>query len=86
MKDGKYKDYFPDNVKLQSITRDFLLSVSIFIIFQVIAFVTPNTYNNLYELYKSKEKEKETTRWNDYAIEIQPNLKDKINQFNPCQK
>ena len=40
----------------------------------------------LYELYKTKEKEKETNRWNNYGIEIQPELKNKIEQFNPCQK
>ena len=84
--DALYKPYFPDNIKLSNITRDFLLSVRIYLIFQVIAFVTPVVYNNLYELYKNKEKEKETVRWNNYAVEIQPNLKEKIEQFIPCQK
>ena len=84
--DARYKPYFPDNAKLSNITRDFLLSVRTYLIFQVIAFVTPAVYNNLYELYKNKEKEKETVRWNNYAVEIQPNLKEKIEQFIPCQK
>ena len=82
----EYKDYFPDNIKFENITRDFLLSVSKFLILQIIAYVTPNIYAKLYELYKSKEMEKETSKWNNYEIKIQSALKDKINQYVPCQR
>ena len=84
--DQKYRDYIPDNIALKSLTRDYLLSVSFILIFQLIAYLSPNKYTQLYELYKTKLQEKETKYWNNYKVEILPEIKLKMDNFVPCQK
>lgn len=84
--DQIYPSYLPDSVNLKSLSRDYLLSVSLFITFQIIAYLSPNVYSNLYELYKSKSKENEYKRWNEYKVDILPNIKQKIDNFVPCQR
>ena len=81
-----YQSYLPDNINLKSISRDYILSVSVFITFQIIAYLTPNIYSNLYELYKTKSQQNEYKKWNDYKIDILPNIKHKIDEFVPCQR
>ena len=86
MNDEKYKYYLTDNIVLKSISRDYFLSVSFNINFYLIAQVSPNTYTQLYELYKMKLQEKETKLWNNYQIEMLPKIKQKIDSYLPCQK
>lgn len=85
-KNQAYAQYIPDNTSIKSLSRDYILSVSYYFIFQLIAFVEPNTYSNLYELYKSKNLEKETKKWNNYKIEVIPEVSEKIQNFIPCQR
>ena len=86
MNDEKYKYYLPDNILLKSISRDYFLSVSFNLNFQLIAYVSPNTYTQLYELYKMKLQQKETKHWNNYQIEMLPEIKQKMDNYLPCQK
>lgn len=81
-----YKLYLPDGIELKSLTRDYILSVSNIFNSQLIAYLTPNIYSNLYELFKTKTKQKETKKWNNYAINVLPAVKDKIANFVPCQE
>lgn len=81
-----YKLYLPDNIELKSLSRDYILSVSVLFYFQLIAYLTPNVYNKLYELYKERTKQNEAKKWNNYAIKVMPEIKEKITNFVPCQK
>ena len=48
--------------------------------------MSPNTYTQLYELYKMKLQQKETKHWNNYQIEMLPEIKQKMDNYLPCQK
>ena len=82
----KYKLYLPDNIELKSLSRDYILSVSLLFYFQLIAYLTPNVYSQLYELYKERIKQNEAKKWNNYFIKVMPEIKEKITNFVPCQK
>ena len=81
-----YKLYLPDNIEIKSLSRDYILSVSFLFYFQLIAYLTPNVYSKLYELYKEKAKQNEVKKWNNYAIKVMPEIKEKIANFVPCKK
>ena len=81
-----YKLYLPDNIEIKSLSRNYILSVSFLFYFQLIAYLTPNVYNKLYELYKERTKQNEAKKWNNYAIKVMPEIKEKIENFVPCKK
>ena len=54
----------PNGVSPQSLTRESLLSVShIYLIIQLIAFVDPNLFNNLYNAAKEQMGNKKFSKW-----------------------
>lgn len=82
----KYKDYIPDNAKLENLSKSFLFSVSNIIIFQLIAFIEPNIYSSLYELYKQKSAENIYHKWDDYAIDVKTDIANSIKNFVPVKR
>ena len=46
----------------------------------------PQILITIYMIYTKKSLEKETKRWNQYKIEVLPEINQKIENFVPCQK
>ena len=78
-----YKDYIPNNVNISRLSRKFLLSVRyLFIIFiQLIAYIDPELYKQLYSISKIKMASKTNNKWEDYVAEIKPELYKKLNDY-----
>ena len=80
----KFKDdqnlmsYIPDDIKINSLNRNFLLSV----------LMTGNQakYFALYQQYKDIMAEREDKRLQKYAIPISDTLKKKLMEYNPIEK
>ena len=81
-----YLEYLPDKVKLENISKQFLFTVSINIIPQLIANLEPVVYGQLYQIYKTKEAQNETKKWEDYEIKLGNDIFEKINSFKPTDK
>lgn len=55
--------------------------------FQLTANLEPQVYySNLYNIYKTKESQKGTKKWNDYEINIALNVANKIGIFQPINR
>ena len=67
--------YVPNDININSLNRDFLLSV----------FMTGNQekYFSLYKQYKEIMAEKEDKRLQKYVLPISDTLKNKLMQYNP---
>ena len=65
----------PDNVRLTSLTREFLLSV--------LFYGNRDKYLDLYEEYKDIEIQKSTTGNKKYVANITDEMKDLLAQYNP---
>lgn len=73
--DQNLMSYVPDDININSLNRDFLLSV----------FMTGNQekYFSLYKQYKEIMAEKEDKRLQKYVLPISDTLKNKLMQYNP---
>lgn len=67
--------YLPDNVRLTSLTREFLLSV--------LFYGNRDKYLDLYEEYKDIEIQKSTTGNKKYVAIVTDEMKDLLAQYNP---
>lgn len=65
----------PDNVRLTSLTREFLLSV--------LFYGNRDKYLDLYEEYKDIEIQKSTTGNKKYVAIVTDEMKDLLAQYNP---
>ena len=67
--------YIPDDIKINSLNRDFLLSI----------LMTGNQgkYFELYKQYKDILSEKDNKRLQKYMLHISDELKDKLRGYNP---
>ena len=82
----KYIDYLPDNVKLECLKKDLLFSVSNFLNLQLIAFIEPGVYANLYKLYKKKTVENVLNKWENYTLEVNTDVIEEIKKYEPVKK
>jgi len=46
----------------------------------------PVVYGQLYQIYKTKEAQNETKKWEDYEIKLGNDIFEKINSFKPTDK
>ena len=53
---------------------------------QLIAFVAPETYAKMYDLYKKKNAENIYKKWDEYSINIKEDMIQSINQYVPSKK
>ena len=83
-----YEKFLPDKTKYENLSKDFLFSVSIIIInkIQLIAFVDPETYAKMYDLYKKKNSENIYKKWDEYSVNIKEDMIQSINQYVPSKK
>ena len=83
-----YEKFLPDKTKYENLSKDFLFSVSIIIInkIQLIAFVDPETYAKMYDLYKKKNSENIYKKWDEYSVNIKGDMIQSINQYVPSKK
>lgn len=82
----KYIDYLPDKVKLEHLSKSFLFSVNNYLILQLIAFLEPEVYSKLYDLYKKKSAETVFHKWDDYAIDVPSEVANSIKNFVPIKR
>ena len=65
-----YSKYIPNSANLDKFSKDFLFTVSINLILQLIASLNPQTYGKLYEIYKNQELKKACKKLEDYEISL----------------
>ena len=78
------KKYLPDDANIKNLTRDYLLSVRFYIIFQLFSYIDPNGYCNMYNAYKIKMAQRLHKKWTSYHVEISQELSEKLKSFNPA--
>lgn len=91
MKIPESQEFLPDDINLLSISREYLLSVSLFnikFIFlqQNLETVAPAKYVELYNSYKNKLSEKTTKKWSNYEVYMNQNIAEKLKAFIPTDK
>ena len=82
----KYLEYLPDNVRLENLSKDFLFSVSQYIIFQLVAYIEPNIYAQMYDMYKKKTVDNAMKKWDEYGVNISSDMVNDIKEFVPIKK
>ena len=82
----EYAPYLPDNIKLESLSKDFLFSVSIILTSQLIAHIDPKTYGMMYDMYKQRTMQNVYKKWEDYSINIKEDMAEAIEQYMPMKK
>ena len=83
------KAYLPEDIKDQSISREYLLNVRyihIYLKFQVLFYERGDIYNQLYKDYKKIKASRIYNKWNNYYIEIPNGVKAEINKYSPIHK
>lgn len=63
-----YSKYIHNSANLDKFSKAFLSTVSINLIFQLIASPSPQTYGKLYEIYKNQELKKACKKWGNYEV------------------
>ena len=75
------KLYLPDDIKEQSLIRDYLLNVRLlFYNLQVLFYVRPDVYNQLYLDYKKIKVARTYNKWNNYYISVPNGVKEQIDK------
>lgn len=67
------RKYIPDNISLNSLNRNYLLTV--------LAYVDRNTWLALYNAYKEKLSARANDKWDTYGIQISNDVAQKINNY-----
>ena len=70
-----YALYTPDNVNVEKLSRDFLLTL--------VAFIDPNLYKSFYSIYKDQMAERKYSKWINYTIDVKADIMAKVKQFAP---
>lgn len=81
-----YTRYLPDSVDLNKLSKDYLFTVSKYIISQLIASLDAQTYSQLYAAYKNKESSKVFKKWDEYEVSLPENVLGSISLFNPVHR
>lgn len=71
--DLELQSYIPTDIKISSLNREYLLSV--------LAYVRKDTWMDLYNQYKEKLSMANYTKWENYGIDIEPDMKERIKNF-----
>ncbi len=71
----KYALYTPDTVKVEKLSRNFLLTL--------VAYIDPDLYKSFYSVYKEQISARKYNKWIDYSIDIQSSLLSKIKEYAP---
>ena len=83
----EYGFYVPNNIDPHKLTRGFLLTVILYhIIIQLIAHVDKDLYKNLYGTSKIQLCQKSYEKWNNYVVEIDPNLLNNIKNYSAIER
>ena len=83
----EYAAYVPDNIDPTKLSREFLLAVNIILIFvQLIAYVDPTLYKELYAISKIQLSQQKYKKWNDFKVEINENLIENIHNYSSVDK
>ena len=83
----EYAAYVPDNIDPTKLSREFLLAVNIILIFvQLIAYVDPTLYKELYAISKIQLSQQKYKKWNDFKVEINTNLIENIHNYSIVDK
>ena len=83
----EYAAYVPDNIDPTKLSREFLLAVNIILIFvQLIAYVDPTLYKDLYAISKIQLSQQKYKKWNDFKVEINTNLIENIHNYSTVDK
>ena len=83
----EYAAYVPDNIDPTKLSREFLLAVNIILIFvQLIAYVDPTLYKELYAISKIQLSQQKYKKWNDFKVEINTNLIENIHNYSTVDK
>ena len=70
-----YALYTPDNINMEKLSRNFLLTL--------VAFIDPNLYRSFYSIYKQQMTDRKYNKWINYNIEIKSDILSKIQEFVP---
>ena len=73
-----YALYTPDNVKVEKLSRNFLLTL--------VAYIDPNLYKSFYSIYKEQTAERKYNKWVNYTIDIKSDILEKVKQFVPTDQ
>jgi hypothetical protein len=71
----EYALYTPDNVNVEKLSRDFLLTL--------VAYIDPNLYKSFYSIYKEQMAERRYNKWINYTIDVKADIMAKVKQFAP---
>ena len=69
----KYALYTPETVKVEKLSRNFLLTL--------VAYIDPDLYKSFYSVYKEQISARKYNKWIDYSIDIQSSLLSKIKEY-----
>ena len=85
---ANYGDYIPDNIQPMSLSRDFILSVSLLSLNseQLVAFVDPTLYKNLYIISQQELSRRNINKWSNYELSINADILEKKKKFNPIER
>ena len=85
--DQELLQYIPDDIDKNSINRNYLISVSIYLLNKkVLACTRKEIYLSLYNEYKSIIANKNINKWNNYSMSIKSDMAKKINSFSGTEK
>ena len=70
-----YALYTPDNINVEKLSRNFLLTL--------VAFIDPNLYRSFYSIYKQQMTDRKYNKWINYNIEIRSDILAKVQKFVP---
>ena len=70
-----YALYTPDNINVEKLSRNFLLTL--------VAFIDPTLYKSFYSIYKQQMTDRKYNKWINYNIEIKSDILAKVQEFVP---
>lgn len=88
MENDDLKKYIPDDISPINLSREYLLSVSLPIIYlillyyvQVLAYVDNKLYLTLYESYKEIKEERLAKKWGEFEVSVMNGVKGILDNF-----
>ena len=78
--------YIPEDINEKSLIRDYLLNIILILNnVQVLFYVRPDIYNQLYIDYKKIKASRTYNKWNEYYINVPNGVKDQIDKYSPIK-
>ena len=79
------KSYYHIYISKSSFNRNYLLSVSLFYNFQVLAVIRKEKWLKLYQIYKELINKKAIKTWENYSITLSSQTIEKIKAYVPSE-